>query len=106
MLPCAHAHAVQYSTVCALGLQCQRLMAELTVVVLNGDVFGRQLVLTSHADDQRTSSPARTRRKRAAAERREKEREVVITQQCLVQVLHILTYLDVAQFMFSLMQPI
>lgn len=31
---------------------------ELTTVVLDGDVLGRQLVLASHTNEQRTSSPA------------------------------------------------
>ena len=44
-------------------VQCKRMMAEtereteLTTVVLDGDVIGQQLVLASHSNEQRTSSP-------------------------------------------------
>lgn len=34
---------------------------ELTTVVLDGDVIGQQLMLASHTDEQRTSSPTGTR---------------------------------------------
>lgn len=60
--------------VCApdFGSRCQRIMAEtergtqLTTVVLDGDVVGQQLVLASHTNEQRTSSPV------GAAEGRER----------------------------------
>lgn len=44
-------------------VQCKRVMAEtereteLTTVVLDGDIIGQQLVLASHSNEQRTSSP-------------------------------------------------
>lgn len=48
-------------------VQCKRIMAktergtELTTVVLDRDVIGQELVLTSHTNEQRTSSPVETR---------------------------------------------
>lgn len=48
-------------------MQCKRIMAktergtELTTVVLDRDVIGQELVLTSHTNEQRTSSPVETR---------------------------------------------
>lgn len=36
---------------------------ELTTVVVDGDVFGRQLMLASHTNEQWASSPAGTRMK-------------------------------------------
>lgn len=46
-----------------------RTETELTSVVLNRDVIGQQLMLTSHPDEQRTSSPVGIGMK----ERREQE---------------------------------
>lgn len=63
-------------------VQCKWIMAdtergtELTTVVLDGDVFSRQLVLASHTNEQWTSSPAGTRMK-GRKRRREKEGEKV-----------------------------
>lgn len=42
-------------------VQCKWIMergTELTTVVLDGDVFGQQLLLASHTNEQRASSPA------------------------------------------------
>lgn len=52
----------------------EKKKTELTTVVLDGDVFGRQLMLASHTNEQWTSSPAGTRMKQVGR-KRQKEGE-------------------------------
>lgn len=71
-------------------------MSELTTVVLDGNVFCQQLVLASHTDEQRTSSPARTRMevegrdgmrergRESAGEVRDRKGLTFVDTQCLI----------------------